>query len=152
LKEKELAMKRFGSVKTVFVIAAIIGLALFIGSYSLAGDSLSATHVVSVSGGEATITTTIEYDAAVTALDVQVNLPDGWSYLSDSGSDEPAVEPKAGSVGTIDFAWIMPPASPLIFNYTVSVPEGSGAGEIDSAVLYRIGSGKELSEVVTLCR
>jgi len=133
-----------------FFIAAIIGLSLFIGSYSFAEDSLRASHDVSVSGGEATITTTIEYVSAVTALGVQVTLPDGWSYVSASGSDEPAVKPKTGSAGTVDFAWIMPPASPVIFNYTVAAPEGgSGAEEIDSIVLYRIGSGKELSEVVT---
>jgi len=108
-------------VKTVFVIAAIIGLIPFIAPYSSAETELTASHSTGnyVPGSDLEITNTIEYTGSLTALGFQATLPEGWSFVSAGGDDEPDIKPQSGSFGTVDLAWITPPSTPLNFSYTV---------------------------------
>lgn len=77
-----------------------------------------------------TVTHTIEYEGKATALGVKVTLPEGCSFVGVQGENAPAVAPKAGTTGTLEFAWIDIPASGFTFAYAVS---GDCADEIEVA-------------------
>jgi len=137
------------SVKAVpFIILISI---LTFSSFVFAGDTLTATHDCSgyMQGEVLTVTAHIEYTGSVTALGVQVSLPEGWSFVSVYSALEPDIKPESGSSGTLGFAWIEPPESPFTLSYTLSVPEGeSGGKELSSKILYR-RLGNELQESAT---
>lgn len=69
-----------------------------------------------------TVSVQIEYEGSLKALGMEVDLPRGWTFVSASGSDAPPVVPAGGSTGTLEFAWISAPVTPVEFTYTVHVP------------------------------
>jgi len=141
MKFKNLSVKALSFIICISIIT--------LSSFVFAGDMLTASHDCSrfyMPGDVQTVTTVIEYTGEVTALGVQVVLPEGWSFASVYGDYEPAVKPETDSSGLIDFAWVEIPESPFSFTYTVAVPEGdSGEKEISSTMLYR-RLGDELQE------
>ena len=93
-----------------------------------AGVSASAaTHAYVGAGyasaGTVTITNTITYTGSPTNLGWHVDLPTGWSFLSDGGTTGD-VKPAAGQTGTLDWSWSTPPASPVTFTYLLAIPAG----------------------------
>jgi len=105
--------------KTAFIFAVAMVLTCAFASSALADD---------------TITQTIQYEGKAAALGVKVTLQDGCSFVDVvAGDNAPEVAPKAGTTGTLEFAWIKIPASPFTFSYTVS---GDGcAAEISEVVV-----------------
>jgi len=94
------------------------------------------------------VTIQISYSGVLTALGLEETIPDGWFYVLVGGDDAPTIPPTAGATGTIGFAWISVPASPVEFTYTVQVPEGEeGEKTFSGEVLYRRDAG-ELTETI----
>jgi len=99
-------------------------------------------------GSELDIAVSVEYTGSVSALGIRSRLPEGWSFVSVIADVRPAIKPKAGSAGTLEFGWITPPASPFTCTYTVMVPDGeSGQKAIESEVVYRRTGGQEIEPV-----
>ena len=116
------------------------------------GGTVAATHAFAgagyAPGGTVTITNTITYSTAPTALGWSVRLPAGWSFVSDAGSTG-EVKPMVGASGTLDWAWFNPPASPAIFTYTVTVPAGTTGDQAIAASAVVRFSGNSLEPVAT---
>ncbi|MBT7057313.1 MAG: hypothetical protein HN976_19625, partial [Lentisphaerae bacterium] len=106
---------------------------------------LSATHVAepacySQAGGQITVSCELTYDGDPATIGWSATIPDGWSYVS--GTDEPGTKPELGDEGTLEWTWTDPPASPVAFSYTLTVPSGqSGNKEISARAKFRSSSG-----------
>jgi hypothetical protein len=100
-------------------------------------------------GSDLTVSVQIMYEGALKALGLEVDLPPGWTFVSADGTDAPPVVPLGGESGTIAFAWLTPPASPVEFTYTVHVPAGATEIEqIASRVRYRRLQGEIIEPVL----
>ncbi len=90
-------------------------------------ETLAATHSAGsyTPGSNLTVTNRIEYTGQLSAIGMMnFELPEGWSYVSKGGEDVPSVGEQPD--GTLDHClWSVIPASPIIFTYTVKVPEGT---------------------------
>ncbi|MDM8552728.1 PKD domain-containing protein [Desulfobacterales bacterium HSG2] len=108
-----------------------------------------ATHTCDeyIPGSNLTVTNEVEYDGFLSAMGVQVDLPDGWSYVSHSGDGEINVKELAS--GYLEIFWgAAPPPSPINYTYTVSVPDwASGTQEISARALYR-RTGEEFENFI----
>ncbi|MCX5771877.1 MAG: S8 family serine peptidase, partial [Candidatus Hydrogenedentes bacterium] len=95
--------------------------------------------------GALDLTVDINCDGAeqVTALSLVEVLPEGWTFDSVVGGDIPALSPRAGSSGTLEFAWVWIPDLPATLTYRVNAPPGADPGQIAGQILYRT-SGEEL--------
>jgi len=103
----------------------------------------SASHAVVASGyspGQTvTITNTLVYSGAATALSWWVRIPAGWSYASSSGSQGDQ-RPSVGSTEILEWAWSTIPTSPVTFSYNLNVPPGeSGSKQLTSLAGVRNG-------------
>jgi len=116
---------------------------------SLEDDKLNAFHCAAYNlpGNDTTITTHIDYEDTLTAIGVEVDLPSGWTYVSVGGDDAPSVVPSVGSTGTLGFAWVTPPASPIDFTYTVNVPADTPLPQqLKAKVKYRRLGGEKVAQ------
>lgn len=111
-----------------------------------ATDTSTASHAV-IGGGYAagapvTISAQLVASAGASALGWSVDLPPGWSYVSDTATSA-AARPAAGATGTIEWAWSEVPAGgTLNFTFTASVPSGSsGDRTVTARGLVRFESG-----------
>lgn len=91
----------------------------------------------------------------VTAIGLYEMLPPNWVFVSMRGitTEPPPIAPQPGTVGTLQFAWITPPAFPCTFAYTVQIPAGiTGVKTISGQVEYRTNgprlvSAPEITEI-----
>jgi Immunoglobulin I-set domain/Immunoglobulin domain/Putative binding domain, N-terminal len=92
---------------------------------SVVPAGLVAAHTVSgpgyFAGGTVTITSTLTYPGTATSLGWQILLPPGWSYVVGGGT-EGDVKPSAGQTDTLEWAWSVPPVSPVTFTFTLQTP------------------------------
>ncbi|GAB5561229.1 MAG: hypothetical protein SynsKO_28760 [Synoicihabitans sp.] len=113
-------------------------------------SDIFATHEVVgggyVAGGTVTISTTFTYTGGASALGLDVTLPAGWSYASTAGSNVPPFPPNENDTGTISWAFISVPASPVSFTYTLNVP-GEQTGSVSLAGIFRLRSPDVEGEV-----
>ncbi len=98
-------------------------------------------------GGTLDVTLTLEYydEAAIFALGVISELPEGWTYNSWLlQGDPPSIAPQSGD-STLNFAWVQSmPNFPVTLSYRVNVPgDAQGEQQICAQALYRTG-GREL--------
>lgn len=107
------------SVMSVFALVAMFATA------AMAADTLNATQTVN---GDV-ISVTITYTGELTALGYQAFLPEGVTLTATDAANGTNVTPKAGATGMLDFAWVMPPASPVTLSYTVSGNAGAVSGQ-----------------------
>lgn len=86
------------------------------------------------------------------ALGVRETIPLGWEFtgLNTSDAPPPAVVPPAGATGTLEFAWVDPPAAfPYTLVYTVRPPaDASGQQFFHGAVEYRLLGGAQYAPPV----
>ena len=87
-------------------------------------------------GGTVTFTATLSYVTTPSAIGVTVKIPSGWAY--ENGANEPAVKPAAGRTGTLEWACVDVPASPVTFSFRVSYPAGQTRVSIASSVMLRL--------------
>ena len=80
-----------------------------------------------VPGGTVTFICNVEFNAAPTALGWESVIPAVWSYVSDTSNA--MIKPAAGDQGTLGWAWIDVPASPVTFSCTLQVP-AAAAGQV----------------------
>ncbi len=109
----------------------VFTLAMMFAASAWAGAAATQT----VENGIATVT--ITYSGDLGALGYQAFLPEGVTLASVDAANAPDI--KKGKTGTVDFAWLTPPPSPLTFSFTVA-----GEGEVGGQVLYRVGGGDEI--------
>ncbi len=84
----------------------------------------------------------------VTAIGLYEMLPPDWVFVSMRGitTEPPPIAPAPGTVGTLQFAWITPPAFPCTFAYTVQIPAGiTGVKTISGQVEYRTNGPRLVS-------
>jgi len=126
------------------------GTALFSMMTTLCEETLTATHWAEdyVPGSDLTVSTEIEYGGTLSAVGVELSLPTDWSLVSVGGTDVPAILPLPGAKGTLEFAWITPPVSPIRFTCTVHVPgDACGVKPLTSRVKYRRLDGELIEPV-----
>jgi len=106
-------------------------------------SGLSASQAVAgVNGYFVTITNTFTYPGTIDSLGWEVELPNGWTFVSNAGTVGD-VAPTIGEGGTIAWAWISIPASPVTFTYTVEAPFGAGGiQEFPATVIYSTGGNQ----------
>ncbi len=76
-------------------------------------------------------------------------LPAGWSFVSNSGTLG-SVTPSDGTTGTLGWAYITVPASPITFTYVVNVPYGAtGSQDLAGQIFFSIGGGSQQSILAT---
>jgi PKD repeat protein len=115
----------------------------------LAEDVLDAFHCAAYNlpGNDSTVNTRIDYEGTLTAVGLEVDLPQGWTFVSAGGDDAPEILPSVGATGTLGFAWVTPPASPIDFTYTVSVPADTPLPQqLKAKVKYRRLGGEKVSQ------
>ncbi|MCB1133094.1 MAG: choice-of-anchor D domain-containing protein, partial [Verrucomicrobiae bacterium] len=75
-------------------------------------------------GANMVMTVGIDYvGQSLSALGYSLQLPAGWSYVSDSSAA--GVKPTAGETGTIEWAWLTVPADSLSFSVTLQAPSAA---------------------------
>lgn len=85
------------------------------------------------------------------ALGVSETAPSGWQFrgLADYG-DAPDSYPAVGATGTLEFAWVEPPAFPARFRYYLLPPSGvDGAYQLTGEATYRTTGIAMTSNVVS---
>ncbi len=113
-------------------------------------ETLTASHSTPESSvsddSDLTITNQIEYTGALTGLGMTVNLPNGWSYVPNTGDDAPTIRADS-STGDLEIFWSEVPDSPAEFTYTVRIPqrESRSQEQISSRILYRRPSAGEMT-------
>jgi len=122
-------------------------LAVFTASAAQAASPATAALVPSSShllpgGGTVTFTANVAgYPGPTTAIGWTVNLPAGWSYVS--GTGEPDVKPVAGTVGTLEWAYVSIPTD-ASFSFTVAYPAGiTNTQTVTSAVIVRVSGHRQ---------
>jgi hypothetical protein len=122
-------------------------LAVFTASAAQAASPATAALVPSSShllpgGGTVTFTANVAgYPGPTTAIGWTVNLPAGWSYVS--GNGEPDVKPVAGTVGTLEWAYVSIPTD-ASFSFTVAYPAGITSKQtVTSAVIVRVSGHRQ---------
>jgi len=107
----------------------------------LAQDSLTATPTVTYGAdGLIEVINIVEYTGKIFAIGASVNLPDDVEFISATGDFQPAIMPKKGDTGLLEFAWVMPPTSPFRLTYTVKA-FSDAKGDIQSQISYRRSGG-----------
>jgi len=92
-----------------------------------------------VGSTQLTLAHTLTYAGAATALDWQMVLPAGWSFVSETGSGAQG-KPSVGMQNLLTWSWTTIAASPLTFRVVVSVPAGqSGSQQVVSLVNLVLG-------------
>ena len=92
-----------------------------------------------VGSTQLTLAHTLTYAGTATALDWQMVLPAGWSFVSETGSGAQG-KPAVGIQNLLTWSWTTIPASPLTFRVVVSVPAGqSGSQQVVSLVNLVLG-------------
>ncbi len=87
--------------------------------------------------------------APVTAIAIVEHLPAGWTFEEVTGGTPPAVAPKRGATGTVNFVWITPPAWPAALNYTVKSPDSeTGTRQLTGSIFYRTNGPQEETDPV----
>lgn len=135
--------------KTIFIITIISSLLLFSVTLAFADETLIAKQDADyyVADQNIVVKTTITYADALTALGFRIVLPPNWSFVSVKGNSVPDVKPPVGVMGTLEFAWIKPPASPINIMCEFKVPSGErGEKQLSTTVLYR-KMGQEIKAV-----
>lgn len=102
---------------------------------------------------EIQLTVAVTTTGEIRAMGLLEAVPEGWTFVSARAITGalPSITPSAGDTGTLAFAWIIPPALPCSFAYTVNIPADShGQKSLSGHVDYRL-EGPELStdEAVT---
>ncbi len=90
------------------------------------------------------VTINAEGGGVINAMGLRETVPPGWTLAAVEAAigDPPDISSPVGASGTLEFAWITPPALPHTFAYTLAVPEGeSGPKRIHGALEYRTTGG-----------
>lgn len=90
------------------------------------------------------VTINAEGGGVINAMGLRETVPPGWTLAAVEAAigDPPDISSPVGAAGTLEFAWITPPALPHTFAYTLAVPEGeSGPKRIHGALEYRTTGG-----------
>ncbi|KPA18399.1 conserved hypothetical protein, secreted [Candidatus Magnetomorum sp. HK-1] len=122
----------------------IIGLILAVLIVPVTGfseETLTATPTVTYGAdGLIEVINIVEYTGKIFAIGASVDLPENVEFVSATGDFQPAIMPKKGDTGLLEFAWVMPPTSPFRLTYTVKAfPEASA--DIYSQISYRRTGG-----------
>lgn len=109
---------------------------------SVAVINLRATQALAPSatasyepGTTLTVSMTLTYAAGLGGVGLQVLLPAGWTFVSDSGTGA-ELRPVNGAAGLAEWRWsALPAGSPLTFTYTLAVPSNAKDAQALTAVL-----------------
>lgn len=90
-----------------------------------------------VAGNEVTLTLNASYVGSLTAFGWELDLPAGWSYVSDTATAQ--IKPNANQVGTLEWGWFTGfPASGAGFTVQVRVPSAqTGEAVLQARALLR---------------
>ena len=127
-------------VKKATIRMLLITVMLLQASFVYADETLMANHYADyyVADQNIAVKYNMTYTGSLTALGLRIQLPANWAFVSIKGDNLPDVKPKEGVKGSIEFAWIKPPVSPISFVCEFNVPSGErGEKQISTSVIYR---------------
>lgn len=115
---------------------------------SVIPPGFGGTHVITSGGyqpGEnLTIGIAVSHDQQGNLLRIEVPIPAGWTYVSDTSTAQ--TKPEAGATGTLVWIFSTLPPSPVAFDYTLAVPAGSTDEKaISATAIVRFQSLPEVS-------
>jgi hypothetical protein len=90
---------------------------------------------LSSQGGYLTFTASAAYEQTPNVLGWSVKLPEGCSLVETGGPHLPEIRPLAGTINTIEWAYITVPDSPVQFEFSVFYPAGLEAPQTIAANL-----------------
>lgn len=96
-------------------------------------------------GAPLAVKTTMNYTGTepVTALALQVALPQAWRYGGIGGELKPAIDPPAGTTGQLTLIWIQIPKFPAAVEFTLDVPDwAEGTYTLSAQAIYRTLGGE----------
>jgi len=110
--------------------------------------SFTRTGAVSYRAGDNvnfTITLNADCPEAITALGVLEIVPDGWGFVSAGGPNTPDIANFFAATNELEFAFITAPAFPVVFTYTLSVPENEVRDPVPycGEAIFRLGTNPE---------
>jgi len=127
------------ALKKNLLLVVLIG--LICPGLLFAGDTISSTTTpVYGVNGNIDVTNVIEYSGKISAMAIKISLPENAEFVSASCDVSPAIAPRKGDTGLLEFAWITTPKSPFAFTYSVATFDNA-AGEIFTEINYRRDSG-----------
>ena len=125
------------------LVVAVAAAALAFGqSATLVTDKSSAA-----AGSEITLTASVNYSAAPSAIGWSVTLPEGWTFVSTGGVNPPAVGPQHGATGTLEWAYTEVPAGSAQFSFTVKAAGKPGSLQLSAKALLRADGKQQTVEV-----
>jgi len=97
-------------------------------------------------GGSATFDISFDYTGqSLSTMGVNIQLPNGWSFASSSGSNVPPIGPNAGTTVSAEFAYFSVPSNSISFSVILNYASGlTGEQEIKGNILYKV-SGNSTS-------
>ena len=132
-----------GSLKKFHIYLIMICVAFSLSpAFVSAGDYVKTSKPVAsyASDGMIDVSNTVTYTGKISAFALKVSLPDNVEFVSTSADSQPAIKPKAGDTGLLEFLWVTPPTSPFVFNYSVLAAK-EATGDIEAVVVYRRDGG-----------
>ena len=98
------------------------------------------------SGLEMSISVEGGASAPFTALGIEDLLPAGWTFSAVKGANPPAILPRKGKAGLLEFAWLSAPQLPLQLTSSVKFPAGTdfvqALGQCGGDAIVRVLDGK----------
>ena len=90
------------------------------------------------------VTMTVTYTGTLLALGLEDTVPEGWTFVSATGSGSVQTKNDPGDSGKLEFYWITVPASPVTLTYTLQIPGASAGDKVFSgkAIYYETGIGR----------
>lgn len=118
--------------------SALVGVALVAVSASAQTAQLTCDHVsLSPKGGTLKLLAALSYQERPAAAGWEIQLPEGWSLVGVGGGTPPQIASRAGSEGTLEFAFTEVPELSATFELTVQYPAQAKAAAINSTVFLR---------------
>jgi len=103
------------------------------------------TNRLSADGGSLTFTATATYDQTPNALGWSIKLPAGWSLQQTGGAQVPEVAPAPRTTRTLEWAYIVVPATATQFEFTACYPAGLNNNQTVTAELIVRADGQTKS-------
>ncbi|WP_221033170.1 hypothetical protein [Actomonas aquatica] len=131
------------------ISALVLAFSSVIGVFGQSSNFVLLTDKISSGGGSVSCELTFEYSGkAISTLGVNINLPEGWSYVGASGENLPSICPVPGSTEAAEFAYLNLPADRFSYRIDLRYPAGlSNFSNIEGAIIYKLRGERDLVSI-----
>jgi hypothetical protein len=116
---------------------AALALSFAVSAFAQTASFTAAPTNLAAAGGEVTLTAIASYEGEPGAIGWSIVLPANWTLVSVNGPNVPAIAPKSGAEGALEFAYTAVPARRAEFRVTVRYPAGVPTAKATSTAIVR---------------